>query len=596
MSSGSEHLHRQRAGLTGVDGRPSSRGPVQLRASGPTSTTSNPVAWVSEPADNGHVVDLTRTATQIEEMERLRAALVGSERQAAELSAVLETLHSQSPVGFGFVDRELRLRRLNGALAVINGPPLWDQLGHLVAEVVPDLWPELEPIYRRVLDAGESIGNQEISGVTSSDPEHVHTWLASYYPVRVDSEIIGVGVIVVDITERKQAAVLRAAVMDTMVESLYALDHDGRVRFVNQSAVEMLGWSEAELQGQSMHDLVHFQRGDGSPRPEQESILVRVCNEGHTIRMTDDAFTRRDGTVVPVTYSAAPLLNGPQIDGAVVVFRDTTKERADEERVQRELDALSWVGRIREALDEDRFVVYSQPIVPLRGGEPSQELLIRMVGRDGALILPGSFVPIAERYGMISEIDRWVLGQAVRVAAQGQRVEANVSAQSIAPLYLLPLVERALRDSGADPANLVFEITETALMQDVHAGEVFAQGLADIGCGLSLDDFGTGFASFTYLKRLELQSLKIDIEFVRDLATNTANQHIVQSIVQLARGFGYDTIAEGVESEETLAILRTYGVDYAQGYHLGVPVPLQLAPQPPSATSGPHGGLDPEHG
>ena len=579
-----------------MDGRQPYRGPVQLRVSDPTSTTTNPVAWVSEPAENGHVVDLTRTATQIEEMERLRAQLAGSERAGAELSAVLETLHSQSPVGFGFVDRELRLRRLNGALAVVNGAPLEAQLGRPVAQVVPDLWPQLEPIYRRVLDAGESVGNQEISGVTPSDPEHVHTWLASYYPVRVDDEIIGIGVVVLDITERKRAEVLRTAVMDTMVESLYALDQDGRVRYANQSGVEMLGWTQAELQGQPMHELVHYQRGDGSPRPERESILFRVCNEGHTIRMTDDAFTRKDGAIVPVTYSAAPLLNGPQIDGAVVVFRDTTEERADQERVQRELDALSWVGRIREALDEDRLVVYSQPIVPLRGGQPSQELLIRIVGRGGEIILPGSFVPIAERYGMISEIDRWVLGQAVRLAAQGQRVEANVSAQSIAPLYLLPLVERALRDSGADPANLVFEITETALMQDVHAGEVFAQGLADIGCGLSLDDFGTGFASFTYLKRLPLRSLKIDIEFVRDLATNTANQHIVQSIVQLAGGFGYDTIAEGVESEETLNILRTYGVDYAQGYHLGVPLPVQLPPSASAANSWHHGGLDPEHG
>jgi EAL domain-containing protein (putative c-di-GMP-specific phosphodiesterase class I) len=201
-----------------------------------------------------------------------------------------------------------------------------------------------------------------------------------------------------------------------------------------------------------------------------------------------------------------------------------------------------------------------------------------MRGREGEVILPGSFIPIAERYGMISEIDRWVLRQAVRVAAQGRRVEANVSAQSFAPLYLLPLIERDLQEAGADPANLVFEITETALMQDVDAGAVFAQGLADIGCGLSLDDFGTGFASFTYLKRLPLESLKIDIEFIRDLPRSTANQHIVQSIVQLARGFGYDTIAEGVEDEETLSLLRTYGVDYAQGYHLGVPAPLHLSP------------------
>lgn len=173
---------------------------------------------------------------------------------------------------------------------------------------------------------------------------------------------------------------------------------------------------------------------------------------------------------------------------------------------------------------------------------------------------------------MIGEIDRWVITQAIHFAARGHRVEVNLSAQSIH--YVLPLIERELRDSGADPANLVVEITETALMQDVHAGEIFAQGLADIGCGLSLDDFGTGFASFTYLKRLPLRSLKIDIEFVRSLTTNPANQHIVKSIVHLARGFGYDTIAEGIEDDDTLALLRKYGVDYGQGHLLGRPAPL----------------------
>jgi len=199
-----------------------------------------------------------------------------------------------------------------------------------------------------------------------------------------------------------------------------------------------------------------------------------------------------------------------------------------------------------------------------------------MIGRDGEVILPGSFVPIAEKYGMIGEIDRWALRQAIRLVAQGQGVEVNVSAQSIDPFFLLPIIEREFHDTGADPANLVFEVTETALMQNLHDGEAFSQGLADIGCGLSLDDFGTGFASFTYLKKLPLRSLKIDIEFVRDLRTNEANQHIVKAVVELARGFGYDTIAEGVEDEETLQLLRDYGVDYGQGFLLGEPAPLSI--------------------
>ena len=252
--------------------------------------------------------------------------------------------------------------------------------------------------------------------------------------------------------------------------------------------------------------------------------------------MSHEAFTRKDGTICPVAYSAAPLQTGTSASGVVVVFRDTSEEQAEEDRVKRELDTLAWVGRTRDAIDEDRLTLYSQPIIPLAGGQPSQELLLRMVGKDGEIIPPGSFLPVAEKYGLIGEIDRWVIGKAVRLAASGQRLEANLSAESISNLDLLPLIERELRNAHADPANVVFEITETALMKNVEAGEAFARGLSEIGCQVALDDFGTGFGSFTYLKKLPITYLKIDIDFVRDLLTNRANQHLVKAIVGLARG------------------------------------------------------------
>jgi PAS domain S-box-containing protein len=521
-----------------------------------------------------HTVTWIGTAIDTEDQQRLVQSLEQAQREAAENLALLETLHSASPVGFGFVDRDLRVVSLNAALASVNGTAIESQLGRRVADVVPEFWSQLEPVVRGVLDTGTSVINIELDGPAAGDPATVRHWLASYYPVRSDDEIIGIGIVAVDATERRQAEALRATIMDNMAEGLYTLDADGCLTFLNASGAEILGWTEAELRGRSMHSMVHNQHADGSPHPESQCELLKVRSQGRTIRVSGDVFTRKDGTIVPVAYSAAPLFDESTVVGVVVVFRDTSEERAAEERIQRELAALAWVGRIREALDEDRLILYSQPIVPLQGGDSSEELLVRMIGRRGEIILPGSFIPIAERYGMIGEIDRWVITQAIRLAARGHRVEVNVSAQSIAPVYVLPVIERELRDTGADPAKLVVEITETALMQDLQAGEVFAQGLADIGCGLSLDDFGTGFASFTYLKRLPLRSLKIDIEFVRSLTTNRANQHIVQSIVHLARGFGYDTIAEGIEDDDTLALLRSYGVDYGQGYLLGRPVPL----------------------
>jgi EAL domain-containing protein (putative c-di-GMP-specific phosphodiesterase class I) len=133
------------------------------------------------------------------------------------------------------------------------------------------------------------------------------------------------------------------------------------------------------------------------------------------------------------------------------------------------------------------------------------------------------------------------------------------------------VIERELREAGTHPSNVVFEITETALMKDLDAGEAFAYGLSSLGCQVALDDFGTGFGSFTYLKKLPITYLKIDIDFVLDLATNRANQHLVKAIVGLAGDFGYQTIAEGVEDAETLALLESYGVDFVQGFHLGRP-------------------------
>jgi EAL domain-containing protein (putative c-di-GMP-specific phosphodiesterase class I) len=152
-------------------------------------------------------------------------------------------------------------------------------------------------------------------------------------------------------------------------------------------------------------------------------------------------------------------------------------------------------------------------------------------------------------------------------------VAINLSAKSVSD-RLLVFVQEELEAAGADPSNVIFELTETALLDEIAVGVAFAVGLTEIGCGLALDDFGTGYASLTYLRVLPARYLKIDIEFVRDLTHNETNQHLVRSIIHLARGLDKKTIAEGVESEAVLALLRSFGVDYAQGFHLGRPEPV----------------------
>ncbi|MCU1391921.1 MAG: hypothetical protein JWM34_349 [Ilumatobacteraceae bacterium] len=513
------------------------------------------------------------TATDIDERKDLEHSLRRSERQALETVSLLQSIEAAAPVGFKLVDRDLRVVRINDTLARISGMSADEVLGQTAQEMVPELWPQLEYAYRCALD-GETVCGLELRIADPDAPWRVRHWLASYYPVRINDEIIGVGNVLVDITDRKETEEFLRIVVDNMVEGLYALDSDGLVTFMNPAASKMLGWTETELRGRSMHDTVHFQRGDATELPASECPIHQVAETGRPVRVSDDAFVRRDGTVLPVAYSAAALGSGDTNNGVVVVFRDITEQKKERTILQRELATLSWIGRIRDAIDEDRLVLYSQPIVPLTGGPSSEELLLRMIGRNGEIISPGAFLPVAERYGLISEIDRWVVTQAVRLAATGDRtIEVNLSASSIESEDLLPFIERLIRQEGTNPANLVFEITETALMNDLTAGMEFARGLREIGCGLALDDFGTGYGSFTYLKNLPLSYLKIDIEFVRDLTTNPANRHLVAAIVSLAKAFGLQTIAEGIENEETLTLLRANGVDFAQGFHLGRPAP-----------------------
>ncbi len=240
---------------------------------------------------------------------------------------------------------------------------------------------------------------------------------------------------------------------------------------------------------------------------------------------------------------------------------------------------FGWLERLRLALADNRFELHAQPITDLRSGEVRcMELLVRMRGQDDELLMPAAFIPTAERFGLIGEIDRWVLKEAVRIVANDQRSDTtyavNLSGVSVGDPDLLRLIERELATTGADPNRLIFEITETAAIQDLGASRQFTQGLARIACATALDDFCSGFGSFSYLKHLPVKYLKIDGDFIRNLPGSTDDRILVKAIIDVARGLRKQTIAEFVSSNEALELLRDYGVDYAQGFHLGMPQPL----------------------
>lgn len=243
---------------------------------------------------------------------------------------------------------------------------------------------------------------------------------------------------------------------------------------------------------------------------------------------------------------------------------------------------MLWNDRIMAALREDSMRVYAQPILDIHEGRVTRlELLCRMLDDDGAPILPAEFLPAAERSGLISDIDRWMVQRAIGILADTQdwelQLEVNLSGKAFLDPALLPMIERALEESGVEPARLGLEITETAAIADIGRAQTFVAALKVLGCRFSLDDFGSGFSSFYHLKHLPVDCLKIDGSFIRGLAHGLQDRHLVRGMVELSRGLQIEVAAEYVEDAATLEIVRSLGIDYAQGFQIGHPVPVSQA-------------------
>jgi diguanylate cyclase (GGDEF)-like protein/PAS domain S-box-containing protein len=242
---------------------------------------------------------------------------------------------------------------------------------------------------------------------------------------------------------------------------------------------------------------------------------------------------------------------------------------------------LAEAERIQRALIHDQLELYCQPIMDLATNEVSQyELLLRLRTDDGSLLPPSAFLYVAERFGTILAIDCWVVRQAVALIAtqaKGGRaltLNLNISAKSIGNPQLVTVIDRALADARIDPACLVFELTETAAIGNIDHAKKFTTELKSRGCRFALDDFGAGFGSFFYLKHLPFDYFKIDGDFISGFGANIVDQLVVEAIVGIAKGMGKKTVAEFVTDQDMKDRLRRSGIDYAQGFHIGVPRPI----------------------
>jgi PAS domain S-box-containing protein len=323
---------------------------------------------------------------------------------------------------------------------------------------------------------------------------------------------------------------------------------------LNSGWERVLGWTRDELMSRPLVDFIH-----PSDRERTAEEMSKVSRPDYEVVNFENRYRARGGGWRWLRWSASA-------DGETwfAVAFDVTEEEEVE-------------ARLRGVLTEEHLLAYSQPILDHRRGQIVQEeLLVRMRAAAGStdVLSPAAFLPDAERCGLIGLVDRWMAAHAVALSRKGRRAEVNLSAVSLGDEEFTESLERWINRAGVNPGNIVFEITETAALEQLDLAVDFAERLTKLGCQFALDDFGTGFGSLTHLRLLPVRFLKIDTSFVRDMSSSREDQAMVRGIVAIAHELGVLTVAEGIEDARTLELITDYGVDFAQGFHIGRPAPV----------------------
>ena len=292
--------------------------------------------------------------------------------------------------------------------------------------------------------------------------------------------------------------------------------------------------------------------------------------------------------ITPVSRDAEEVL--VQADSACYRAKAGGRNRyvlydPDQQR-KHETATAGWSQLIKEAIKEDRFTLLYQPIVSIAGHtQDFYEVLLRLPDKDGKVLMPGLLLPVAERFGLMADIDRWVVTHALktlaRLRAQGREIvfSINLSGQALADPAVIKLIKSNLTLNGLPPSAVIFEVTEQTAVRYLDGEHPPAQDLLDLGCRFALDDFGVGFSSLSYLKRLPVSLIKIDGSFIVNLPREIVDQFMVKAVTQVAKALDKEVVAESVQDEATLELLRSYGVDFVQGNHMGRPTHA-LSPEP----------------
>jgi diguanylate cyclase (GGDEF)-like protein len=343
----------------------------------------------------------------------------------------------------------------------------------------------------------------------------------------------------------------------------------------------------ARLGGDEFGVLLHEADGAGA-LALAERLRLRI--EGHIYAWEHRSYTISASIGVVLLDQPGMTLREAlaQADTACYLAKEHGRNRihlfsGDDDETIRRRGEMEWANRLRWAIEEGRLLLDYQEVRSLRdgGGEPHIELLLRLRDEDGRVVAPGAFLPAAERYGLVPQLDRWVIAEAIahfgQLHASGRapgRCSLNLSAASLEDESLADYVLGLIDRHGVPPERLCFEITETEAVRNLARAVRFIERLRAVGCLVALDDFGAGMSSFGYLKNLPVDIIKIDGSFIRDMDADPMSCSIVDAITEIGHQRGLEVVAEWVGDARTIEILRKLGVDYGQGFALHRPEPV----------------------
>jgi diguanylate cyclase (GGDEF)-like protein/PAS domain S-box-containing protein len=526
------------------------------------------------------------------------------------------------------VDNKFKITLFNQHAEDITGHSEKDVLGDNAARMFPSgNWTESQSLFIELLAGNMPIAQQEAELIDAQGNIKQISWLHS--PITIDNDTNAILCVGLDMTEKKESdkhviwmaehdpltdlcnrrkftqefeKSLRTAIRYNHKNTLLYLDldqfkdindtsghqaGDELLRLVASTLIRLTRFTDlvARLGGDEFAILMPESDSNGAKSlakkiiKELEQIQLRYGQVQHKVSTSIGIvhYPLHDANIHELLGFADLAMYKAKADGKGTYHTFSVKDNTQEQLQTR----VYWKHEIEIALQQGNFVMHFQPILDIKSDKIKHyEVLIRMHNPDtGELTMPGKFIEIAEQAGLINRIDHYVMQHAINKLAELQKAgidatfSINLSGVIADDPLLIPMLKRFIKRSGVRPEGLIFEITETAAVANLQQAKKMMVDIKSLGCQFALDDFGVGFSSFGYIRELPVDIIKIDGIFIKDLDKNTDDQLFVKALIDVAKGMGKKTTAEYVENAEILALLKEFGVDHAQGYHIGRPKP-----------------------